>query len=202
LLAVLTVAALGTLAACSHDGRELRPPSPDQTLSVVTTSTTVAPATIDSSDPGVGTLMALRAPFDDGGRIDPRFTCKGQDVSPPLSWENVPDGTEELAISVIDLDSNPPGFVHWAITGVDPASSGLSEGATPEGALQAKNGFGSVGWKGPCPPSGEHTYLFTLYALDSSPEIIDGQDGQAAIDAFESRQIASVAVAGVFGSAA
>jgi Raf kinase inhibitor-like YbhB/YbcL family protein len=197
---VAAVLAGGTLTACSHDGRSLRPPRPDQTLSVVTTTTTIAPVTLDTNDPGSGTLLALGLPWSDGGAIDAAYTCKGTDVSPPMTWENIPDGTEEIAISVIDLDSDPPGFVHWVVTGIDPSTPGLDQGVVPEGAIQAGNSFGTTGWKGPCPPSGEHTYLFTLYALDADPGIVDGQDGKGAISSIEDRQIASVAVAGLFGT--
>jgi Raf kinase inhibitor-like YbhB/YbcL family protein len=197
---VAAVLAGATLTACSHDGRTLRPPGPDQTLSIVTTTTSIAPVTLDTDDPGSGTLLALDLPWGDGGAIDAKYTCKGADVSPAMTWENIPDGTEEVAISVIDLDSDPPGFVHWVVTGIDPSIPGLDEGVVPEGAIQAGNSFSTTGWKGPCPPSGEHTYLFTLYALDGDPGIVDGQDGKGAISSIEQRQIASVAVAGLFGT--
>lgn len=198
----LLLAVVVAAAACSDDGRELRPPGPDQTLSIVTTSSTAAP----SSEPPVidtgGTdlaLLTLQLPFTDGGRIDPRYTCEGDDVSPALSWQNLPVGTVEVAISIIDLDAD--GFVHWVVTGLDPTSSGLLEDEVPEQAVQAQNSFGTPGYRGPCPPDGEeHTYLFTLYALDSAPDVADGQDGAGAIAALEARQLASVALAGVFGS--
>lgn len=200
-LLVAALVPLGLVAACSDDGREMRPPGPDQTLSIITTTSAVAPATVDTADPDTGTLIALRLPFGDGERIEPKYTCKGADVSPAVSWENIPVDATEVALSVIDLDSNPPGFVHWVITGLDPASAGIAEGAVPKGAVQAANDFGSTEWNGPCPPTGEHTYLFTLYALDSSPGIVEGQDGQGAISSIEDRQVASVALAGIFGSA-
>jgi Raf kinase inhibitor-like YbhB/YbcL family protein len=198
-LAALT--ALGGLAACSHDGRSLRPPRPDQTLSIVTTSSSVAPVTLDTAAPQAGKLLTLTLPFADGQPIDPAFTCKGADQSPPISWANVPAEATELAISVIDLDSDPPGFVHWVVSGIDPSTTGLDQGTIPEGSPQSKNDFGSVGWKGPCPPAGtQHTYLFTLYALNNDPAIDESMTGSAAISSLEDNQVASVAVAGTFAS--
>jgi Raf kinase inhibitor-like YbhB/YbcL family protein len=200
--ALVLAAATLVVAACSDDGRELRPPGPDQTLSIVTTSSTSVPVTeppvIDTGGTDLA-LLTLQLPFVDGGRIDVRYTCEGDDVSPALSWQDLPEGTVEVAVSMIDLDAD--GFVHWVVTGLDPTSSGLLEDEVPEQAVQAQNSFGTPGYRGPCPPDGEeHTYLFTLYALDSAPDVVDGQDGAGAIAALETRQLASVALAGVFGS--
>lgn len=192
------------LAGCSDDGRELRPPSPDQTLSIITTSTSTAPDVVDTAASTTGSVIAglsLGTPFGEGGRIAPRYTCKGDDVAPALTWENVPAGTAELAVTVIDLDSNPSGFVHWVIAGLDPATAGVAEGRVPAGAAQAENDFGALGYGGPCPPTGEHTYLFTLYALGRPSGLTDGAPADEAIAVLEETQLASVSVGGLFGTA-
>jgi len=105
--------------------------------------------------------------FPAGGAIPRQFTCDGQDVSPVLMWEGAPDRTAALALIVDDPDAS--GFVHWVafdLTGS--ASGGLPEGvsSSPDAPMQGRNDFGRNGWGGPCPPSGEHRYRFTLYALD------------------------------------
>jgi Raf kinase inhibitor-like YbhB/YbcL family protein len=77
-----------------------------------------------------------------------------------------PQGSATLALVVTDLSAD--GFVHWVVVGIDPEITGTAEGLAPPGAIQGKNGFGAIGWGGPCPPagSGEHEYLVQLYALD------------------------------------
>lgn len=105
--------------------------------------------------------------FADGGEIPARFTCDGEDVSPDLMWEGAPPATSALALIVADPDAR--GWAHWVVfdmTGT--ASGGLAEGVStsPDAPPQGTNDFRRVGWGGPCPPSGEHHYVFRLLALD------------------------------------
>ena len=108
--------------------------------------------------------------FTEGGSIPRRYTCDGENVSPPLAWDGAPSDAKALVLIVDDPDAR--GFIHWVA--FDIASSGpsgeLAEGAsTAAGApRQGTNGFGKVGWGGPCPPKGKgpHRYVFALYALD------------------------------------
>ena len=104
--------------------------------------------------------------FEPGGLIPVRHTCDGQDVSPDLSWEGAPRDTGAFVLIVDDPDAN--GFVHWIaydLTGSE--SGGLATGvsASPDAPPQGTNSAGVIGWSGPCPPSGEHRYRFTLTAL-------------------------------------
>ena len=117
--------------------------------------------------------------FDAGATIPRKYSCDGEDVSPPLAWSGAPDGTKVLAIVVDDPDARD--FVHWVAFDIDGAASGeLAEGAsTASGAPpQGRNDFRRDGWGGPCPPSGTHRYRFTLYALDSKT----GLDGRPTAD--------------------
>jgi Raf kinase inhibitor-like YbhB/YbcL family protein len=101
-----------------------------------------------------------------GGEIPRRFTCDGEDTSPDLAWSGTPNGTAALALVVDDPDAS--GFVHWIVydmTGSDTGALPLGVSASPDAPPQGTNDFGSVGWRGPCPPSGEHRYRFRLYAL-------------------------------------
>jgi Raf kinase inhibitor-like YbhB/YbcL family protein len=107
--------------------------------------------------------------FQDGGAIPARFTCDGEDASPDLSWEGAPADTAAFALIVDDPDAR--GFIHWVVFDLGgSASGGLAEGvsSSPDAPPQGTNGFGRVGWGGPCPPSGEHTYVFRLIALDEA----------------------------------
>lgn len=111
--------------------------------------------------------MTLRSSaFEDGGAIPGRYTCDGEDVSPPLAWDGVPQGTQELALIVTDPDAR--GFVHWALAGIPADAGELAEGKGDEIGTPGPNGFGRTGWGGPCPPSGEHRYEFRLYALSGT----------------------------------
>ena len=105
--------------------------------------------------------------FGAGTEIPRKYTCDGEDVSPPLEWTGAPDDTAALALIVDDPDAR--GWIHWVIFDIDGAPSGeLAEGlsTSPEAPAQGQNDFGRIGWGGPCPPSGTHRYRFTLYALD------------------------------------
>jgi Raf kinase inhibitor-like YbhB/YbcL family protein len=105
--------------------------------------------------------------FEDGGAIPRKFSCDGEDVSPALSWVGAPDGAGAFALIVDDPDAR--GFIHWVVFDMTGSQSGgLAEAvsASPDAPTQGRNGFGRIGWGGPCPPSGTHHYRFTLLALD------------------------------------
>jgi Raf kinase inhibitor-like YbhB/YbcL family protein len=217
LLAFGILLATTALTACDKgDGRQLRPAGPNQTASLVnptTTSTTVAvnPSAGGSGGPGQGVGeggLTLRAPWEDEGSIDPKYTCKapgakpGGGVSPALEWSGVPADATSLAIVVTDLTAN--GFVHWAVVGIDPTTTGVAEGQPPSGAIEGRNGFGSVGWGGPCPPagSGEHEYLFQLYAQNRDLGLAQGFNPKPVLDEIEGASTAAVSLVGRFGGTA
>jgi Raf kinase inhibitor-like YbhB/YbcL family protein len=104
----------------------------------------------------------------------PRPPCFGENLSPAISWENLPKRTGSLAFVVWDEEApKPGGFYHWMLINIPPSLKGLPEGAgnvmmkrTPRGAVQLINDWGEPGYGGPCPPSGKlHHYHFRLYAL-------------------------------------
>ena len=112
--------------------------------------------------------------FENAEAIPSRHSCEGEDVSPPLRWSNVPEGTRSLALVVDDPDAPGGVFTHWVAWGLDPAAERLDEGepAPREGG----NDFGTRGYRGPCPPPGHgrHRYVLRLYALDAEPELAAG----------------------------
>jgi hypothetical protein len=125
----------------------------------------------------------------EGQRIATRFTCDGEDVSPALSWEGVPEGTRELALAVDDPDAPGGTFTHWLAYGIDRGVTRLPEGVPGQAMVpelpilrQGRNDFGRMGYGGPCPPRGtEHRYVFRLLALDAPVELEAGA-GRAAFD--------------------
>jgi Raf kinase inhibitor-like YbhB/YbcL family protein len=110
--------------------------------------------------------------FEDGGAIPKKYTCDDLDVSPPIEWTNVPEGTKTFAIVCDDPDAPMKTWVHWIIFNIAGDVSCLPESVPPEkelenGARQGMNDFHKVGYGGPCPPSGMHRYFFKIYALDT-----------------------------------
>lgn len=120
--------------------------------------------------------MKLRSPaFVDQGEIPRKYTCDGEDHSPPLAWSDIPAGTKSLALIVDDPDAPDPKaprlvYVHWVLYNIPPAAAGLAEAVRPinlpAGTLDGLNDWGRTGYGGPCPPIGRHRYFHKLYALD------------------------------------
>ena len=119
---------------------------------------------IDSSD------------FQDGGMIPEKYTCDGLDISPPLSWEDIPEKTKSFALVCEDPDAPSGNWVHWVYFDIPASVNSLSENVdkniTPfSGGEQGLNDFRTIGYGGPCPPGGTHRYYFKLYALDNEPHL-------------------------------
>lgn len=204
-LALAAALAVSAVACGDHDeGRTLRAPTADQT----TTTTVVAPASSSAatgSGAAAGTggdagttpptgepLRLSSSAIADGGEIPVRYTCRGDDVSPPLLWTGVPSGTVELALVVRDADAE--GFVHWVLAGLPPDLGGLAEGTVPAGAVQAANDFGRPGWAGPCPPAGTHRYEFRVFALGQASGVVQDEAGADAAARVEAAPALAAAV--------
>ncbi len=124
---------------------------------------------------GIIMAMLLQSPaFSHQGEMPSRYTCEGNDVSPPLIWKNVPAGTKSLALIVDDPDAPDPAapkmtWVHWVLFNLPPDADSLAENVQvlPPSAREGMTDFGKTGYGGPCPPIGVHRYFFKLYALDA-----------------------------------
>lgn len=126
--------------------------------------------------------------FRQGERIPARYTCQGEDISPPLAWSEAPAGTRTLALIMDDPDAPGGVFTHWVIFNMPPERRQLPEAVPAElpDALQGRTDFGSNGYRGPCPPPGSpHHYRFILYALDQQLELLAGSSKKQAIDAMK-----------------
>ncbi len=118
------------------------------------------------------------AVFENEGVIPSEYTCDGRDISPPLRFEEVPEGTVSLALIMDDPDAPLGTFDHWMVWNIPPSATSIQEGKAPEG-VQGKNDFGRNGYGGPCPPRGVHRYLFKLYALDAKLDLPEGSRKKA-----------------------
>lgn len=105
--------------------------------------------------------------FANGEPMPRRFTCDGENLSPPLQWSLVPPATRSFALVCTDPDAPRGTFHHWAMFDLPATLTSLSEGQTPYGIRGARNDFGKAGYAGPCPPRGHgtHHYIFELFAL-------------------------------------
>jgi Raf kinase inhibitor-like YbhB/YbcL family protein len=124
--------------------------------------------------------MKLSSPaFFHEHEIPSRFTCEGENCSPPLEWSDVPEGTQSFALIVDDPDAPDPAapkrvFVHWVLLDLPADKRALSEGLAeglPPGAGVGRNDWGQARYGGPCPPIGRHRYFHKLYALDTTLEL-------------------------------
>jgi Raf kinase inhibitor-like YbhB/YbcL family protein len=116
--------------------------------------------------------MKLTSPdFSDGSSIPHRFTCDGEDISPTLKIDEVPQGAKSLVLIVDDPDAPGGTFTHWLIWNLTPDLTQITAENPSPGAVQGTNDFGALGYGGPCPPSGVHRYYFRLYALDVTLEL-------------------------------
>lgn len=163
----------------------------------------------DPSSPGGAPPadLAISSPaFAQGAPIPVKYTCAGEDISPPLEWSGIPAGVKSLALVVDDPDAPGGTWVHWVVVNLPPDTPGLPEGASrakgePAAPLtvqmQGKNSWGRADYGGPCPPSGQHRYYFKLYALDT---VLDGQspDQKALLQAMEGHVLARGEWMGVF----
>lgn len=118
--------------------------------------------------------------FSNNMAIPVLYTCDGKDISPQVRWTKSPEKTSSFAIIMKDLDAPSGIFYHWGIYNIPAAITTLAVGAaTPSGASVAQNSFDKAGYNGPCPPKGSaHTYVFTVYALDTQIKLTNTASDQ------------------------
>lgn len=149
-------------------------------------------------------MKITSAAFQDGGLIPRKYTCDGEDLSPPLAWADLPRETQSIALIADDPDAPRGTWVHWVIYDLPPEARELSEGVPPadtlpNGAKQGRNDFGKIGYGGPCPPRGTHRYFFKLYALDRKLGLPAGKTKQELLDAMRGYVLAEAQLMGRYG---
>jgi hypothetical protein len=143
--------------------------------------------------------------FEDGKSIPMKYTCDGEDLSPPLSWGDLPEETKSLALIVDDPDAPMGTFTHWVLFNIPPDARSLPEGIPQReiletGGTQGKNDFKKIGYNGPCPPPGPaHTYRFRLYALDLELDLDPGASKRDVLKAMEGHVLAEAELKGKYG---
>jgi len=155
-----------------------------------------------------GTLKIESTAFKNGGRIPRRYTGDGANVSPPLAWSGVPDGTKELALICDDPDApRAEPWVHWVLYGLPADCRELKEAmprterlAEPKGAMQGPNSSRRIGYSGPRPPKGHgvHHYHFKLYALDAALNLEPGLDKPTLLAAMKNHVLGMADLVGTY----
>lgn len=145
-------------------------------------------------------LTLSSSAFRRGQTIPKRYTCDGENLSPPLSIAGIPEGTESLSLIVEDPDAPMGTWVHWLVWNIPPQFDEFPEGSFPPSALQGKNDFGEEEWGGPCPPPGpEHRYFFKLYALDTILELKKETNQPLLEEAMEGHILSQTELVGCYG---
>jgi Raf kinase inhibitor-like YbhB/YbcL family protein len=131
-----------------------------------------------AAEKGATMGFALKSPqWNAGDAIPQQFTCDGRDFSPALEWDGAPEGTKSFSLVTEDPDAPGGTFIHWVLYDLPADVRALPENLPkqkelPDGTRQGRNGFGRIGYGGPCPPPGPaHRYFFRLYALDKKLDL-------------------------------
>lgn len=142
------------------------------------------------------TTMIVRSPaFNHEETIPSKYTCDGDDVSPPIAIDNIPLGTASFVLIVDDPDAPGKTWDHWIVFNIPATTTRMGEGA-PETGTGGSNSWGRTSYGGPCPPSGEHRYLFKVYALDSTLPLSRGASKEEVLRAMEGHVLESTTLMG------
>jgi hypothetical protein len=160
-------------------------------------STTMTTLAATSAGPTEAATMRLTSTaFADGETIPAEYTCDGEDVSPPLQIDAVPETTETLVLIIADPDAPAGTWDHWVAFDIAPTA----EIPRDVGALGTAgvNSFGTIGYGGPCPPSGSHRYVHQVYALDVTLGLPEGASKAEVLEAMKGHVLAEATLTGLY----
>lgn len=198
LLRTAVTGGLLAVAGCTGDGGGAGGDPATETPAATSSATPTGERTATEATTVTDSLALSTTAFDDGS-IPGQYTCDGEDVSPPLSVSGVPDDAATLALVVDDPDAPGGTFTHWLVWNVPAETtdlpSGLPQSETlPDlgGARQGRNDFDEVGYRGPCPPTGDgpHSYHFRLFAVGTTLDVDAGAEASTLSGALERATLA------------
>jgi len=145
----------------------------------------------------------LSSAFVNGGPIPRKYTCDGEDISPPLQWSDAPVDTQNFALIADDPDAPISPWTHWLLYNLPSESRALPEAVPPDaelpdGSRHGKNSWGRLGYGGPCPPRGTHRYFFKLYALDTVLELRPAASKEVLLQAMGGHILAQAWLTGLY----
>jgi Raf kinase inhibitor-like YbhB/YbcL family protein len=144
-------------------------------------------------------LKILSPVFTDHGPMPVKYSCKGENINPPLHVRDMPEDTISLAIIVEDPDAPSGVFDHWVVWNIPPMNEIPEKLAL---GVSGNNSRGKPGYTGPCPPSGTHRYAFKVYALDALLNLPAGTGKKNLLETMREHIIAGGEVVGIFSKAA
>lgn len=153
---------------------------------------------------GEAMAFELKSPaFGYGEPIPRRYTCDGEDVSPPLEWTDPPAGTVSFALIMDDPDAPVGTWDHWVLFDIPADVRSLPEGVPPDaeppqGGRHGQNSWRRLGYGGPCPPGGTHRYFFRLYALDTTLDLPSGATKGDVLQAMEGHILGQAELMGTY----
>ena len=137
--------------------------------------------------------------FEPNQPIPTRFTCDGVNHNPPLTFSQVPEEAQSLALVVEDPDAPTKVFTHWLVYDFPPSARHISEHEVPPSSTEGVNDFGARGYRGPCPPSGtQHHYVFKLFALDTKLALPEGTRKEDVLAKMKGHVIATAELVGTY----
>jgi Raf kinase inhibitor-like YbhB/YbcL family protein len=138
--------------------------------------------------------------FKNGDTIPAKYTCDGLNISPQLSWQNIPANTKSFALIVDDPDAPMGTWVHWVLYNLPANTNELTENVKqlPTGAMAGVNSGKKLSYSGPCPPSGRHHYYFKFYALNTVLTLAKGADKAQLMQAMQSHILAETQLLGFY----
>jgi Raf kinase inhibitor-like YbhB/YbcL family protein len=154
----------------------------------------------ENGEKQIGDITITSLAFENGGNIPIKFTCDGDEITPPLNFNNIPNGTISLVLILDDPDAPGGTWVHWIVFNIPADITGFKEDVGPRYYI-GKNSWGDIAYGAPCPPIGEeHRYYFRLYALDSELDLLDGASRKEIDDAMTGRIIGQTCLMGKYSS--
>jgi Raf kinase inhibitor-like YbhB/YbcL family protein len=143
--------------------------------------------------------MKLTSPaFEQNQPIPAKYTCDGVNHNPPLTFSQMPEGAQSLALVVEDPDAPTKVFTHWLVYDIPPSTQHIPEHEVSLTGTDGLNDFGTRGYKGPCPPSGTHRYVFKLFALDTRLALPEGARKEGVLAKMKGHVIATAELVGTY----
>ena len=135
--------------------------------------------------------------FENSKSLPSKFTCDGEDLSPPLSIKGVGSDAKSLVLIMDDPDAPVGTWDHWIVFNISPQITEIKEGSGPEGVFGI-NSWGKIGYGGPCPPNGEHKYFFKLYELDTVLDLLEGSSKKEIENAMNGHILSNTELVGLY----
>jgi len=207
LVMVSVLSACGAPQAADEPAATTQPPAGPYSLATPaaesTALETAGPASAEESDEAMA-LTLTSTGFDAEGAIPPKYSCDGEDISPPLAWSDPPPGTLSFGLILDDPDAPGGTWVHWVLFNIPAAARALPEAVPPDtiladGSVHGTSSFNSLGYGGPCPPGGTHRYYFKLYALDAILDLEPAANKADLEAAMEHHILAQAELMGTYG---